>query len=142
MSDPEVFVGLDVGKAEHHCVALNVAGDRLVDRPLPNDEAALRELFSQLVSHGPVVMVVDQPASIRALPVAVAHDMGLATAYLHRDTPRSFGAGPHPTNRKAVVVPRAGPALEIPYLRPDQNSCWNVVDRRKLTTRSEVLLIR
>ena len=36
-------IGLDVGKAEHHCVALNLAGDRLVDRPLLNDEAALRE---------------------------------------------------------------------------------------------------
>jgi len=82
MSDPEVFVGLDVGKTEHHCVALNMIGDRLVDRPLPNDEAALRELFSQLASHGPVVLVVDQPASIGALPVAVAQDMGLATAYL------------------------------------------------------------
>ncbi len=80
MSDPEVFVGLDVGKTEHHCVALNMAGDRLVDRPLPNDEAALRELFSQLVSHGPVVIVVDQPASIGALPVTVAQDMGLASA--------------------------------------------------------------
>jgi transposase len=82
MSDPEVFVGLDVGKTEHHCVALNLAGDRLVDRPLPNDEASLRELFSQLASHGQVVVVVDQPASIGALPVAVAQDMGLATAYL------------------------------------------------------------
>jgi len=63
-------------------VALNLAGDRLVDRPLPNDEAALRELFSQLASHGQVVVVVNQPASIGALPVAVAQDMGLDTAYL------------------------------------------------------------
>lgn len=27
MSDPEVFVGLDVGKSEHHCTALNAAGE-------------------------------------------------------------------------------------------------------------------
>jgi hypothetical protein len=82
MSNPDVFVGLDVGTATHHCVALNAAGDRLADRALPNDEQALRDLFTQLSAHGPVVVVVDQPASIGALPVAVARDMGLDTAYL------------------------------------------------------------
>lgn len=82
MPETTVFVGLDVGKSEHHCVALNAAGERLVDRPLPNDEAAVRALFTGLVSRGEVIVVVDQPASIGALPVAVAQDMGLATAYL------------------------------------------------------------
>jgi hypothetical protein len=33
-------------------------------------------------AHGPVEVVVDQPASIGALPVAVAQDMGSDTAYL------------------------------------------------------------
>jgi hypothetical protein len=81
MSDPEVFIGLDVGKSEHHCVAMNVAGERLVDRPLPNDEQALRALLGQLARHG-LPVVVDQPASIGTLPVAVAQDMGLDTGYL------------------------------------------------------------
>ena len=82
MSSWQVFVGLDVGKAEHHCVALNAAGERLADRPLPNDEQALRALFGQLARQGVPVVVVDQPASIGALPVAVAQAMGLDTAYL------------------------------------------------------------
>lgn len=82
MSEPTVFIGLDVGKSEHHCTALTAAGKRLVDHPLPNDEAALRELFGQLAERGQVVVVVDQPASIGALPVAVAQAMGLDTAYL------------------------------------------------------------
>jgi transposase len=82
MSEPTVFIGLDVGKSEHHCTALNTAGKRLADRRLPNDEAALRELFTGLAARGQVVVVVDQPASIGALPVAVAQAMGLATAYL------------------------------------------------------------
>ena len=76
LSSWQVFVGLDVGKSEHHCVALNAAGDRLVDRPLPNDEKALRVLLGQLARHGLPVVVVDQPASIGALPVAVAQAMG------------------------------------------------------------------
>lgn len=82
MSEPTVFIGLDVGKSEHHCTALNAAGKRLVDHPLPNDEAALRALFARLAEQGQVVVVVDQPASIGALPVAVAQAMGLDTAYL------------------------------------------------------------
>ena len=82
MSESTVFVGLDVGKSEHHCTALNAAGDRLVDRPLPNDEAALRAVFAELAQAAQVVIVVDQPASIGALPVAVAQAMGLDTGYL------------------------------------------------------------
>ena len=82
MSEPTVFIGLDVGKSVHHCTALDTAGKRLIDRALPNDEQALRVAFGQLAVVGQVVVVVDQPASIGALPVAVAQAMGLDTAYL------------------------------------------------------------
>lgn len=77
-----VFLGLDVGKGEHHAVALNRPGKCLLDRALPNDEAKLRELYRRLAAHGPVLLVVDQPATIGALPVAVALDEGIAVAYL------------------------------------------------------------
>ncbi len=50
----------------HHVVALDPAGTRLVDRPLPNDEGALRELFAGLQTHGHVLLVVDQVAAIGA----------------------------------------------------------------------------
>jgi transposase len=82
MSEYAVFCGLDVGKAEHHGVALDPDGKPLFDRPLGNDETALRALFTALSSHGPIVVVVDQPASIGALPVAVAQAMDIDTAYL------------------------------------------------------------
>ena len=77
-----VFCGLDVGKAAHHVVALDTAGRRLADRPLPNDEPALRALFAQLQAHGPVLVVVDQVASIGALSIAVARARGISVAYL------------------------------------------------------------
>jgi hypothetical protein len=32
-----VFLGVDVGKGEHHAVALDQAGTRLYDKVLPND---------------------------------------------------------------------------------------------------------
>ena len=78
----EVFCGIDVAREMHHAVALNAAGDRLVDRPLPNAEPDLVKLFEQLQVHGRVLVVVDQLASIGALAIAVARSRGIAVAYL------------------------------------------------------------
>src|SRR5690606_12805583 len=80
--DIEVFIGIDVGKTGHHAVALNRSGKRLLDRSLPNDETKLRALIDGLKEHGKILLVVDQPASIGALPVAVARDAGVLVAYL------------------------------------------------------------
>ena len=77
-----VFCGLDVGKENHHACALDPAGRRLFDAALPQDEGRLRELFAHLAERGPVLVVVDQPNTIGALPIAVARGMGLAVAYL------------------------------------------------------------
>lgn len=77
-----VFCGLDVGKSVHHACALDPAGQRLHDKPLPNDETALAEIFERLAKHGRVLVVVDQPASIGALAVAVARSLGIEVAYL------------------------------------------------------------
>ncbi|MET7402614.1 IS110 family transposase, partial [Dactylosporangium sp. NPDC005572] len=77
-----VFLGLDVGKSDHHAVALGADGRRLHDAALPNTEKRLRVLFGKLAKHGRILVVVDQPASIGALPVAVARDCGHQVAYL------------------------------------------------------------
>jgi transposase len=77
-----VFCGIDVGKAGHHAVGLDAAGKRLLDKPLPNDEAKLREVFERLATGGRLLIVVDQPNTIGALPVAVARDCGHEIAYL------------------------------------------------------------
>lgn len=81
-SDYQVFLGLDVGKGEHHAVGLDPAGKRLHDGPLPNSEPRLRALFDKLAARGPLLVVVDQPATIGALPVAVARAAGHTVAYL------------------------------------------------------------
>jgi transposase len=77
-----VFCGLDVGKSEHHACALDAAGRRLHDKALPNDETALRAVYERLGAYGRVLVVVDQPASIGALAVAVARELGVEVAYL------------------------------------------------------------
>jgi transposase len=80
--DVDVFLGLDVGKGEHHGTALTPAGKRVFDKRLPNNEPKLRAMFNKLLAHGTVLVVVDQPASIGALPLAVARDAGCQVAYL------------------------------------------------------------
>lgn len=75
--DIDVFLDLDVGKGEHHATAVTPAGKKAFDKRLPNTEPKLRELFAKLqAKHGTVLVVVDQPASIGALPLAVVRDMG------------------------------------------------------------------
>jgi transposase len=78
----QVFLGLDVGKDGHHGVALAPDGKRLHDAALVNTEARLRQVFDKLARHGRILVVVDQPASIGALPVAVARACGHQVAYL------------------------------------------------------------
>jgi transposase len=80
--DVDVFVGVDVGKGEHHAVALDKTGRRLFDKALPNDEKKLRALITELKQHGTVLFVVDQPATIGALPVGVAYGEGVLVGYL------------------------------------------------------------
>nr|WP_108872132.1 IS110 family transposase [Tessaracoccus timonensis] len=94
-----VFVGLDVGKEHHHATALNAGGKRLHDKALPQDETALREVFAKLTAHGLVLVIVDQPATIGALPVTVARAMGIEVAYLPGLAMRRI-ADLHPGNAK------------------------------------------
>ncbi|MGA5278653.1 IS110 family transposase [Streptomyces cellulosae] len=79
----DIYLGLDVGKGEHHGTALTPAGKKVFDKPMPNSESRLRDLFEKLqAKHGNVLVVVDQPASMGALPLAVARDTGCRVAYL------------------------------------------------------------
>ena len=47
-SHPAVLVGLDVGKSDHHAVAVTVAGNTVFDKALPNDEARLRDILRDI----------------------------------------------------------------------------------------------
>jgi transposase len=71
---------LDVGKGEHHAVTVDRAGKKLFDKALLND--GLREILHSLNKHGSILLVVDQPATIGALPVAVARAAGVTVGYL------------------------------------------------------------
>jgi transposase len=117
----QVFVGVDVGKSEHHAVALDADGRVLLDRALPQDETALRTLIGDLRRRGTVLFVVDQPATIGALPLAVARDEGVRVGYLPGRAMRRIAeihAGEAKTDaRDAAVIAQA--ARSLPHaLRP------------------------
>jgi transposase len=78
-----VFLGLDVGKHTHHGHGLTPAAKKVFDKPLPNTEPKLRAVFDKLRDKfGTVLVIVDQPASIGALPLTVARNAGCQVAYL------------------------------------------------------------
>jgi transposase len=121
--DYQVFLGLDVGKDGHHAVGLAPDGKRLHDAALVNTEARLRQVFDKLARHGRILVVVDQPASIGALPVAVARAEGHQVAYLPGLAMRRI-ADLHPGNAKtdardAYVIADAARTLPHTLRRVD-----------------------
>jgi hypothetical protein len=66
---PVTFIAaLDQG-APGRQVGLAPSGKQLHNAALPNSEPKLREVFDKLARHGRILVVVDQPATIGALPV-------------------------------------------------------------------------
>src|SRR5665213_1511458 len=78
----DIFIGVDVGKSNHHAVAIDRMGKKLLDRALPQDEAKLRAIIKAVAGKGTVLLVVDQPSTIGALPVAVAQAEGIMVGYI------------------------------------------------------------
>src|SRR5699024_2771074 len=82
METPQVLIGLDVGKTAHHAAVITGTGTPLFNRPAAQDETALRTLFADATAHGAPVLVLDQSASIGALPRTVAHELNVPVLYL------------------------------------------------------------
>ena len=117
IEDIEVFIGIDVGKSEHWATALSRDGRKVLERALPNDEERLRALYKKLADHGSLLVVVDQPATIGALAVAVAQDMGITVGYLPGLSMRRIAdltPGSAKTDAKDAAV-IAGAARSMPH---------------------------
>lgn len=119
----DIWCGLDVGKQAHHACALDTAGKKVFDKPLPQDQAKLEELFAKLQAHGRVLVVVDQPNTIGALPIAVARSMGITVAYLPGLVMRRI-ADLHPGNAKtdardAFIIADAARTMPMTLRRID-----------------------
>jgi transposase len=87
MDDTEVgriasWVGLDVGKQDHHATVISAAGERLFELAVSNDEAQVERLLDRALESGRCALVIDQPGSIGSLAVCVARRRGVPVAYV------------------------------------------------------------
>lgn len=97
---PQVFLGIILGKTEHHATAVDHDGQVVHDKPLPQSEPKIQELLTALAAkHEQLLVVVDQPKTIGALVFAVAQQLGIAVAYLPGLTMRRV-ADLHPGQAK------------------------------------------
>lgn len=70
MDEIRAWIGLDVGKGDHHATVIDPTGAVLFDRGVGNDEQAIERLLDRAGQDA--ALVIDQPGSIGALAVAVA----------------------------------------------------------------------
>ena len=104
-------------RSEHWATALGRDGRKVLGRALPNGEDRLREVYQRLQAKGQVLVVVDQPATIGALAVAVAQDMGITVGYLPGLSMRRIAdltPGSAKTDAKDAAV-IAGAARTMPH---------------------------
>lgn len=80
MDEITAWIGLDVGKADHHATVVDAAGTVVFDRAVRNDETAIERLLDN--AGVGAALVIDQPGSIGALAVAVARRRGVPVAYV------------------------------------------------------------
>jgi transposase len=76
------WVGLDVGKEDHHATVVSAAGERLFELAVRNDEAQIERLLDLALESGACALVIDQPGSIGSLVVCVARRRGVPVAYV------------------------------------------------------------
>ncbi|MEU0005533.1 transposase [Streptomyces sp. NPDC006314] len=109
----DVYLGLDVGKGEHHGTALTPAGKKAFDKPLPNSEPRLRELFENLQA-STCATEADHPArtvSDHGHRHLLAAGGGLVHRRPHAHVPghrrdRNGRRGPAPSSRRRSRVRR------------------------------------
>lgn len=78
----DVFLGVDVAKAEHWCQAITSDGVELFGRGVANDEAALGRMIDAAQRAGRAVLVVDVTGSAAQLLLAVAARRRVPVAYV------------------------------------------------------------
>ncbi len=74
------WIGLDVGKSDHHATVVDSTGAAVLDRGVCNDEAAIEKLLDD--AGADAALVIDQPGSIGVLAVAVVRRRGVPIAYV------------------------------------------------------------
>jgi hypothetical protein len=129
------WVGLDVGKEDHHATVVSAAGEWLFELAVRNDEAAIERLLDRAGETGRCALMIDQPGSIGSLAVCVARRRGVPVAYVPglvmRRASEFYRARPRPTAATASCSPtrraltRGGCTGSRPATRRSSGcGCW------------------
>lgn len=122
----QIWAGIDAGKADHHCVAIDVEGQRLLSQRVANDETALLELISTvtaLADGEEVTWAIDLNAGGAALLITLLIASGQRLLYIPGRTVYHASAGYRgdgKTDAKdaAVIADQARMRRDLQPLRP------------------------
>lgn len=136
----QVWAGVDAGKADHHCVAVDAEGQRLLSQRVANDETALLELIeavTALADGGEVTWAIDLNAGGAALLITLLIAAEQRLLYIPGRTVYHASAGYRgdgKTDAKdaAVIADQARMRRDLQPLRPGDDIA---VELRILTGR-------
>lgn len=134
----EIWPGFVIGKTHHHAVVINTEGERLLSRPIENDETELLALIGDVLAISDYVLwAVDLNHGGAALLIGLltAHDQRFA--YLtglavHRASATYRGEGKTDAKDAFVIADQGRIRRNLGLLRPGDE---NAVDLRTLTNR-------
>jgi transposase len=133
-----VWAGIDIGKEQHHCVAIDADGKRLLSRRVNNDETELLALVADVAVLGSdttwAVDVVDGGAALM-LAILLAHDqtvLYLSGRAVHRAAGGYRGEGKSDARDAAIIADQARMRRDLAAIRPGDEI---TVELKMLTAR-------
>ncbi|MEK6536991.1 MAG: IS110 family transposase, partial [Actinomycetota bacterium] len=142
---PELWVGIDAGKREHHCVVIDEGGTKLLSRRVENDESTLLELIAEvreLASGDPVTWATDLNAGGAAALIDLVTSNGQRLLYIpgrivHHASATYRGDGKTDAKDAGIIADQARMRRDLQPIRgADQIS----VDLRIMTARHTDLI--
>jgi transposase len=135
-----IWAGVDAGKADHHCMAIDGDGQRLLSRRVTNDEATLLELIAAvttLADGGEVTWAIDLNAGGAALLISLLIAAEQRLLYIpgrtvHHASGGYRGEGKTDAKDAAVIADQARIRRDLQPLRPGDGIA---VELRILTSR-------
>ncbi|WP_231941150.1 IS110 family transposase [Arthrobacter sp. U41] len=121
----KLWAGIDAGKAHHHCVVIDVDGNRLLSQKIPNDEPALLELITAVLKLGDgdeVIWATDLNHGGPALLIAILVAHGQNILYIpgrivHHASKLYRGEGKTDAKDAAVIADQARMRRDLQPLR-------------------------
>jgi len=125
VAGPSLWAGIDAGKLDHHCVAIDASGRRLLSRRVRNDEAALVALIEDVIAladGGSVQWAIDLNAGGAALAIALLLVRDQDLLYIpgrivHHAAAAYRGDGKTDAKDAAIIADQARMRTDLPEFR-------------------------